>query len=102
MTMLVQDAAPQHSESENAATGLRIRLLEERDTVQVREIMRQLHASTICRDPEFSDWKLKEHFKLIMLRPPRMIAPVAIWKGRPVGAGWAMRTRICLAMGHYS
>jgi hypothetical protein len=99
VTTFVQEAGPQRSESENAATSLHIRLLEERDTIQVREIMRQLHASTVFRDQEFSDWKLNEHFKLILLRPPRMIAPVAIWKGRPVGGAWAIADRYMLSDG---
>lgn len=99
MTTLVQDTGPQRSESENAATGLRIRLLEERDTIQVREIMRQHHASTVFRDQEFSDWKLNEHFNLILSRPPRMICPVALWNGRPVGVTWAIADSYMLSDG---
>lgn len=99
MTTLVRDTESQGSESENVATGLRIRLLEERDTPQIREIMKQHHASTVFRDQPFSDWKLNEHFNLILSRPPRMVCPVAIWKGRPVGVAWAAADSYMLSDG---
>lgn len=99
MTTLVRDTESQGSEIENTATGLHIRLFEERDKVQMREIITQLHAVTVFRDQEFSDRKLSEHFRLILSRPPRMIAPVAIWNGRPVGGAWAIADSYMLSDG---
>ncbi|MGV2021217.1 GNAT family N-acetyltransferase [Agrobacterium sp. 22-223-1] len=99
MVTLSQEAGSQGSESENVATGLHIRLLEERDTARVREIIKQLHAVTVFRSQEFSDRKLNEYFRLILTRPPRMIAPVAIWNGSPVGGAWAIADSYMLSDG---
>lgn len=64
--------------------GLRVRLLEQRDTEAVREILKQHQAVTVFRDQPFSDWKLNEHFKKALSRPPRMVAPVALLLASPV------------------
>jgi hypothetical protein len=84
---------------DEATSGLRIRVLEERDTPQIREIMKQHHASTVFRDQPFSDWKLNEHFRTILSRPPRMVCPVALIDGQPVGVTWAIADSYMLSDG---
>lgn len=79
--------------------GLRVRLLESRDTDAVREVLKQHHAATVFRDQAFSDWKLNEHFKTVLSRPPRMVAPVAELDGRPVGIAWAAADSYMLSDG---
>ncbi|WP_198023384.1 hypothetical protein M728_004055 (plasmid) [Ensifer sp. WSM1721] len=77
------------------SSGVRVRLFEEQDLEGVRRIMRQHHAATVFRNQAFSDWKLNEHFDLILSRPPRMVCPVAVWKGKPAGVAWAIATLTC-------
>ncbi|QRY70594.1 hypothetical protein JVX98_31655 (plasmid) [Ensifer sp. PDNC004] len=79
--------------------GLRVRLLEERDTEAVRDIIKQHHSTTVFRDQTFSDWKLNEHFNTILSRPPRMVCPVAILDGRPIGVAWAIADSYMLTDG---
>lgn len=90
----VEDASPAAEES-----GLRVRLLEERDTEEVRGIIKQRHAMTVFRNQTFSDWKLNEHFNLILSHPPRMVCPVAIWNGKPAGVAWAIADSYMLSDG---
>ncbi|UXT64181.1 hypothetical protein FY133_00775 [Agrobacterium tumefaciens] len=80
-------------------SGLKVRVLDRDDILAVREIMKQHHASTVFRDQEFSDWKLNEHFNLILSRPPRMICPVATLEGKPVGVTWAIADSYMLSDG---
>ncbi len=79
--------------------GLRVRLLEERDTEVVRDIIKQHHATTVFRDQAFSDWKLNEHFNTILSRPPRMVCPIAVLDGKPVGVAWAIADSYMLTDG---
>ncbi|UNZ53846.1 hypothetical protein [Agrobacterium tumefaciens] len=79
--------------------GLKVRLLEREDTPAVRDIMKQHHVSTVFRDQAFSDWKLNEHFNLILSRPPRMVCPVATLDGTPVGVTWAIADSYMLSDG---
>jgi hypothetical protein len=74
-------------------------LLEERDTEIVRDIIKQHHETTVFRDQAFSDWKLNEHFSLILSRPPRMVCPVATLDGRPIGVAWAIADSYMLTDG---
>ncbi len=79
--------------------GLRVRLLEERDTEAVRAIIKQHHETTVFRNQAFSDWKLNEHFNTILSRPPRMVCPVAVLDGKPVGVAWAIANSYMLTDG---
>ncbi|CTQ47570.1 GNAT family N-acetyltransferase [Roseibium aggregatum] len=81
------------------AAGLKVRLLEERDVPTVRSIMRQHHETTVFRNQPFSDWKLDQHFKKILARPPRMACMVAEWENRPVGVAWASADAYMLSDG---
>lgn len=91
--------AVETAENPASETGLRIRLLEERDTGVVRDIIKQHHQTTVFRDQAFSDWKLNEHFHQILSRPPRMVCPVAILDGKPVGVTWAVADSFMLTDG---
>jgi hypothetical protein len=53
----------------------------------------------VFRDQAFSDWKLNEHFNQILSRPPRMVCPVAILDGKPVGVTWAVADSFMLTDG---
>jgi hypothetical protein len=79
--------------------GLRVRVLEEGDTEIVRGIIKQHHATTVFRDQIFSDWKLNEHFSLILSRPPRMVCPVVTLDGKPIGVAWAIADSYMLSDG---
>ncbi|OOG72912.1 hypothetical protein B0E45_07960 [Sinorhizobium sp. A49] len=79
--------------------GLRVRLLEEGDTDAVRDIIKQHHSTTVFRDQAFSDWKLNEHFHAILSHPPRMVCPVAVLEGKPVGVAWAVADSYMLTDG---
>ncbi len=99
MTRHHQSLAENAFRADPERTGLKVRLLEKEDTPAVREIMKQHHASTVFRDQEFSDWKLNEHFSLILSRPPRMVCPVATLDGKPVGVTWAIADSYMLSDG---
>lgn len=95
MTLHDQSLAENRSHTNSGKKGLKVRLLEKDDTLAVREIMKQHRASTVFRDQEFSDWKLNEHFNLILSRPPRMVCPVATLDGKPVGVTWQLPIATC-------
>lgn len=99
MTLHDQSLAENRLRVNSETKGLKVRLLEREDTPTVREIMKQHHASTVFRDQEFSDWKLNEHFNLILSRPPRMVCPVATLDGKPVGVTWAIADSYMLSDG---
>lgn len=99
MTLRDQNLAENSPQSNPQRKGLKIRLLEKDDTPFVRDIMKQHHASTVFRNQDFSDWKLNEHFNLILSRPPRMVCPVAILDGKPVGVTWAIADSYMLSDG---
>ncbi|WP_019567417.1 GNAT family N-acetyltransferase [Agrobacterium sp. 10MFCol1.1] len=99
MTHHDQSLAENSNRTNSDKRGLKVRLLEKADTPAVREIMKQHHASTVFRDQEFSDWKLNEHFNLILSRPPRMVCPVATLDGKPVGVTWAIADSYMLSDG---
>lgn len=91
-----------HSDDEGRngnTTGVRVRLFEDRDVEGIRRIMRQHHATTVFRNQAFSDWKLDEHFDLILSRPPRMVCVTAEWEGMPVGVAWAVADSYMLTDG---
>lgn len=85
--------------TQSSERGLRVRLLEERDTEVVRDIIKQHHATTVFRDQAFSNWKLNEHFSLILSRPPRMVCPVVTLDGKPIGVAWAIGDSYMLSDG---
>lgn len=99
MSLFGQRLAENSNRTDLAEKGLKVRLLEKSDTAAVREIMKQHHASTVFRDQEFSDWKLTEHFNLILSRPPRMVCPVATLDGKLVGVTWAIADSYMLSDG---
>ncbi len=99
MTFHEQNLAENGNRANSEKKGLKVRLLEKGDTPAVREIMKQHHASTVFRDQEFSDWKLNEHFNLILSRPPRMVCPIVTLDGRPVGVTWAIADTYMLSDG---
>lgn len=99
MTIHDQNLAENAFRADPERKGLKVRLLEKEDTPAVREIMKQHHASTVFRDQEFSNWKLNEHFNLILSRPPRMVCPVAILDGKPCGVTWAIADSYMLTDG---
>ncbi|AYM80343.1 hypothetical protein G6L67_04170 [Agrobacterium tumefaciens] len=99
MTLHDQNMAENSPRVNSEKKGIKVRLLEKDDTLAVREIMKQHHASTVFRDQEFSDWKLNEHFNLILSRPPRMVCPIATLDGKPVGVTWAIADSYMLSDG---
>lgn len=99
MSLHDQRLAENSNRANSEKKGLKVRLLEKGDTPAVREIMKQHHASTVFRDQEFSDWKLNEHFNLILSRPPRMVCPVATLDGKPAGVTWAIADSYMLSDG---
>lgn len=99
MTLHDQSLAENSDRTNSAKKGLKVRVLEKDDTPAVRAIMKQHHASTVFRDQEFSNWKLNEHFNLILSRPPRMVCPVATLDGKPVGVTWAIADSYMLSDG---
>lgn len=103
MSALAQELALETGDNEvveaSPESGLRVRVLEERDTEIVRGIIKQHHATTVFRDQAFSDWKLNEHFSLILSRPPRMVCPVVALDGKPIGVAWAIADSYMLTDG---
>ncbi|MBY3314678.1 hypothetical protein [Rhizobium laguerreae] len=85
--------------STKRSDGMKVRLLESRDTDAVREILKQHHATTVFREQTFSDWKLNEHFKTVLSRPPRMLAPITEVDGRAAGVAWAVADSYMLSDG---